>query len=60
MDNFGYEPKSCILDFSDTLELSATMKLLLFLKKAEICKLNKVSKIEHWFSDMIVVEWEQR
>jgi hypothetical protein len=60
MNKAGNKDSSYIVDFSDVMELNVTVKLLNFLHALQVCELNKLNKVEHWFSDMLIVEYKDK
>ena len=46
-----------IVDFESSKDLEITMGLLFFIEKLKIVDFKKLYCLEHWFSDIVIVEY---
>jgi hypothetical protein len=48
-----------IVDFDNTKDMLVHMELLVFIDKLGICRFRELRNLEHWFSDIMIVEFEE-
>ena len=46
-----------IVDFDNSKDMLVHMELLMLVDKLGICKFKELRNLEHWFSDIIIVEF---
>lgn len=47
-----------VVDFETTDEMFAVKDLLYFLEKLGVSKFNELYSLEHWFSDVMIIDHE--
>lgn len=46
-----------IVDFEDKEDMLVSISLMRFIEKLEICQFDQLYNLEHWFSDIMIVEY---
>jgi hypothetical protein len=47
-----------IVDFESAEDMNVTTKFMGFMEKIGVCRFTKLYNLEHWFSDIMIVEYE--
>lgn len=49
-----------IVDFDDNKDMAVTTELMCFVEKLGVCSFKQLYNLEHWFSDIMVIEYEDK